>query len=180
MANKLDDLTGRHFGLLTAQWPAGRRGTRGRTIMWLCLCSCGNLKLVASCNLKSGKILSCHAPHHKLGQKHGHSIGTRGNRTTSPEYNTWASMVQRCTNPSFKDYRYYGGRGITVCQRWKDFRNFLADMGPRPKGKTIDRYPNRDGNYEPGNCRWATQKEQTEHFKRSAKSGRFVCKTPRS
>lgn len=69
-------------------------------------------------------------------------------------------MRQRCTNPSAPNWKNYGGRAITVCDRWKDFRNFLADMGPRPVGKTLDRFPNPSGNYEPGNCRWATPKEQ--------------------
>ena len=69
-------------------------------------------------------------------------------------------MVQRCTNPNNHKWPRYGGRGITVCERWRTYENFLADMGPRPAGMTLDRYPNNDGNYEPGNCRWATPTEQ--------------------
>jgi hypothetical protein len=70
-------------------------------------------------------------------------------------------MLQRCLNPHNRRYSDYGGRGITVCERWLSFVNFWVDMGDPPPGMSIDRYPNRDGNYEPGNCRWATRVEQT-------------------
>lgn len=74
---------------------------------------------------------------------------------------SWSAMRERCRNPRHPGYAYYGGRGITVCERWlNSFANFLADMGPRPEGKTLDRFPNNDGNYEPGNCRWATARQQ--------------------
>jgi len=89
--------------------------------------------------------------------RHGHNTRTK----RSPTYQSWSAMKLRCLNPNYKKFYLYGGRGIKVCDRWvESFENFLADMGQRPEGKTLDRYPNKDGNYEPGNCRWATQEEQ--------------------
>ncbi len=112
---------------------------------WLCLCDCGKEKIIRGNNLKSGNTKSCGC----LKIKHGH----RKTKT----YRSWASMIQRCTNPKNKRYRDYGGRGITVCKRWMKFENFLADMGEVPEGYQIDRINNNKG-YCRSNCRWVTAK----------------------
>ena len=90
--------------------------------------------------------------------KHGYAT----NKHRSPTYRSWACMKQRCSNPDHPRYKDWGGRGISFCERWFTFENFLADMGARPEGTSLDRWPNNDGNYEPGNCRWATVDEQAE------------------
>lgn len=95
---------------------------------------------------------------------HGHG-GKGPNRT--PTYHTWSNMIQRCTNPTAEGWAHYGGRGIRVCDHWRKFDNFLADMGERPEGLTLERI-NNDGDYEPGNCRWATQAEQLMNRRRSS------------
>lgn len=94
--------------------------------------------------------------------RHGHTCQD-GVIDRSPAYLSWASMIARCRNPKATGYRYYGGRGITVCDSWRIFGNFLADMGERPPGRTLDRWPDREGNYEPGNCRWAGSIEQSRN-----------------
>lgn len=88
----------------------------------------------------------------------------------SPLYMSWADMVARCTRTTHPRYADYGGRGITVCERWRDFANFYADMGDRPPGLTLDRIDN-DGNYEPGNCRWADLSTQMKNRRPSAYAG---------
>jgi len=136
-----------------------------------CQCSCGAFVSASRCHLKDRRTSSCGCLQRELSSKrhlkHGH---TRNGKT--PEYRSWKSMWWRTRTKSGRTYRDYGSRGITVCDRWRDFENFLSDMGPRPAGKTIDRI-NNDGNYEPGNCRWATNRQQRENVRipRNNKSG---------
>jgi hypothetical protein len=112
-----------------------------------------------------------------MSYKHGHAITGQ----VSPEYRSWCAMMARCNNPNSSRYKYYGKRGIKVCERWHDFRNFLADMGSRPDGLTLDR-KNNNGNYEPSNCCWATRKKQNNNKRNNIASNKilenlfyFVC-----
>ena len=96
--------------------------------------------------------------------RHGHTNSRTGVRINSPTYNSWRSMRDRCNNPKLKTYLAYGAKGISVCARWNNsFEAFLEDMGLRPAGTSLDRFPNRKGNYEPGNCRWGTAQEQADN-----------------
>jgi hypothetical protein len=120
---------------------------------WNCLCACGKQSVVAQASLRSGNTKSC-------GCQSG--MPTHGD-TNSTEYKAWDSMHQRCNNKTRRDYANYGGRGITICARWQKYENFLADMGRKPSPElSLDRV-NNDGNYEPGNCRWATRWQQNNN-----------------
>ena len=157
----LVDLTGRRFGKLTAIFRSGT--SRAGKVTWLCQCACGVEKIVISGNLVNGFSKSCGCNQIRLARlrgreriKHGHA---RDGKLTQ-EYNSWMAMHKRCRQPTTRDFEHYGGRGITVCERWKEFANFLKDMGPKPTpSHSIDRI-NVNGNYELANCRWATTKEQ--------------------
>jgi hypothetical protein len=151
------DLTGERFGRLTAV--SIDHITDGR-VFWLCRCECGEESVIRLGHLRSGHTLSCGCLALRLvvSRSFVHGRARRG-KARSREYISWALMIQRCTNPKRAEWKYYGGRGVAVCERWKSFENFLADMGARPGRKSLDRIDN-DGNYESGNCRWATRKEQ--------------------
>lgn len=99
---------------------------------------------------------------------HGHSANPSNGAKASPTYSSWQAMLKRCRNPNEPSWQFYGKLGVTVCERWNLFENFLADMGERPAKMTIDRHPDKSGNYELGNCRWATSKQQARN-RRSTK-----------
>ena len=147
------DLTNKRFGHLVVLRYVGVQKQRKQ---WLCLCDCGRKTTLSSTQLRLGRTTSCGCFRKQWPLTHGHTA----NGKWSPTYRTWKAMMTRCHNPSSPQYFKYGGSGIVVCKRWHKFENFLADMGERPAGKTIDRYPNPSGIYKPSNCRWATPKQQ--------------------
>lgn len=150
-------VSGETFGELTALRIIPK--SRTHTTRWLCRCSCGVEIAVISGSLRGGNTGSC-------GCKTAEWRSLKHGMTKTPTYRGWHGMRQRCANPKATGFKNYGGRGIKVCERWLDFENFLADMGERPEGRTLDRFPNNDGNYEPGNCRWATSKQQADNKRR--------------
>lgn len=154
------DLRRRRFTRLKVLASAG--STWDGHAQWSCVCDCGNEITVRSKNLLSGNTKSCGCLKLEGNNfRHGHAL----TYSASPTYRSWQKMRSRCNNPRNNRWEEYGGRGISVCRRWDVFENFLADMGERPEGTTLDRI-NVDGDYKPGNCRWATPKEQRENRRR--------------
>lgn len=161
---RLQDLTGQKFGRLMVigrygkyKFPSGQQ-----QIIWLCECECGNKLKVFARNLKTGNTQSCGCLRQDIGTKHG--------LWGSKVYKCWGNMLSRCFNPNMTEYKHWGGRGITVCDEWRnDFKAFydyvskLQHFGE--KGYSLDRI-NNDGNYEPNNVRWATAKEQSNNQQR--------------
>lgn len=147
------DITGQEFGRLKAI-----RLSRvvGKIAYWLCQCRCGKECETQGSSLRNKGVKSCGCATKEATVKHG--------MYDAPGYRSWYSMIDRCTDKTAKDYPRYGGKGVNVCERWlglEGIKNFFADMGPQPTPKhSIDRFPNKNGNYEPGNCRWATRFEQ--------------------
>jgi hypothetical protein len=150
---KVEDLIGREFGFWTVIKKVPNK-TKSKSSCWKCRCICGQIKDVIYSNLANGHSKSCGC----LGRN------TKHGKSKSPLYGIWLSMKKRCFNQNCKSYKNYGGRGITVCDRWKDsFENFYNDMMQTwQKGLSLDRIDN-DSNYEPENCRWVTNKEQANN-----------------
>lgn len=158
----INNFAGQRFGRLTV---VGRDASRRDSTYWICVCDCGKQKSVLGGNLKSGDNRSCGCLRRELAAERGTTHGHKRRKATSAEYRTWRNMISRCNSPHNKCYANYGSRGIKVCDAWvADFAIFLRDVGPRPSPKhTLDRYPNNDGNYEPGNVRWATRTQQNRN-----------------
>lgn len=162
---QLKNLVGERFGRLVVVERSGSTPKGGAR--WLCRCDCGSDATVAAGNLRGGSTRSCGC----LGSELSSARAATHRMSKTPTYVSWSAMIQRCTNPKAHGAHNYSGRGIGVCERWRSFENFLSDMGERPAGATLDRFPDGDGNYEPANCRWATKTEQ-------ARNARYTKLTP--
>lgn len=168
------DITGQIFGRLTVLKFSHFK--RGPGAYFLCRCSCdGREVLVSSNRMVQGLTSSCGC----LGKEQRLKGLTSHNMCHTRIYKIWSNMIQRCTNPNNSNYFRYGGRGITVCDRWLSFENFKEDMYESYlkhveefgiQNTSIDRFPNKNGNYEPSNCRWATQKEQMRNTRGAAET----------
>ena len=150
-----ENLTGQQFGRWTVIGTAAEKGPGWK---WLCRCECGTTALRSAYSLIRGHSRSCGCYRNEVT---GNRTRTHG-MTETAEYAIWQGIKRRCLNPNEEAYPNYGGRGIIICDRWRDsFGAFLEDMGPRPGPEySVDRFPDNDGNYEPGNCRWATGSQQ--------------------
>lgn len=163
-------MIGKIFGRLTII--GEEKGKRSR---FVCQCSCGTTKAIASNHILSGNTISCGCFNNEqrktMNVKHGHVSIENGKQILSREYISWRQMKQRCYNPVYAPYKHYGGRGITVCEEWRnDFSQFLKDMGPRPENTSIDRIDNDKG-YSPKNCQWASRSDQNKNRRAFNRAG---------
>jgi hypothetical protein len=153
--------TDQRFGRLTVISDAGQRGHKH---MFNCLCDCGRMNVVADHHLRDGLARSCGC----YRAQRSRQIRLTHGRTETREYRSWCAAKNRCENPRNRSYRSYGGRGIRMSGRWRNsFATFLADMGIAPAGHTLDRYPDKNGNYEKDNCRWATPAQQANNTRKN-------------
>lgn len=158
---KHKDLAGQVFGRLTA---LEYKGTdKGRLALWNCLCECGTKKVVKGSLLTRGRTKSCGCLNKELTTAARKTHGM----SRTPFYQVWNTMIMRCHNSNVKSFESYGARGIKVCERWRTFENFKTDMWPGYKpGLTLDRLDNNKG-YDPGNCEWATPRQQANNTRRN-------------
>ena len=158
------DMSGRRYGRLVVE---SHSHYMNGSHMWKCLCDCGNVKVCRGSSLRYGYIRSCGCLKIEATIKSRRTHGDCPKEGGSPTYISWCAMIQRCTDKNSAVYLRYGARGIKVCRRWFKYENFKADMGERPKGTSLDRFPNQKGNYEPSNCRWATPIQQGRNSARN-------------
>lgn len=156
MGNKILTPVGTRYARLVVLAEAGSHPKNNESLV-LCRCDCGKELVMRAYQLRKGFAKSCGC----LRSDNMRALFTTHGKAETREFNVWMAMLGRCENPKNAAYKNYGGRGIKVCKRWQQFENFLTDMGVAPEGKSIDRYPDINGDYEPTNCRWATAAEQS-------------------
>lgn len=164
------DLTGRRFGRLVVRSFVVTDKPRAR---WLCACDCGETTETDAASLTRGLVRSCGC----LAAEETRRRATRHGGSKDAAYGSWRNMMSRSAWMNHPSAKSYGHKGIVVCERWRKYENFLADMGPRPQGCSVDRIDNTKG-YEPGNCRWATAAEQSRNTSRNIRllyKGRILC-----
>lgn len=164
------DMTGMRFGRLLVRAPAE---SKAGAAAWECLCDCGAVKVVLGSEIRKGHVRSCGCFRRDVLSASGYKDG----RTGTPEWRVWRDMLRRCEDSGVDAFKHYGARGIAVCERWHEFENFLADMGRRPAGMTLER-ADVDGNYEPSNCSWIPAGEQSRNTRRTVRvslGGEELC-----